>query len=259
MERNVDFVRIIILKPKIVDGKPEPLPQSNVGICRLVMFLSGSNKHRHTTNTYKHSVSPVLESATKFSVPIKKASAVIIKVIRGSRLWQGSYDRLKNATDLKNVEATLGGKSDPYVRVLLNGVIKSGTDAADNAPNGIGLSMYPFTRSENLIKDRSPGTVELKCTDLAREDPENKEYPYASTGRQLCKERVELDKGTPESEPAFVPSLNFKGSEFHEKNELEKAVDKGNHSGDDSDSDVPSGVEESVSSSDEEHHEVLEL
>ncbi|KAG8960235.1 hypothetical protein FRC03_006855 [Tulasnella sp. 419] len=125
MERNVDFVRIIILKPKIVDGKPEPLPQSNVGICRLVMFLSGSNKPRHTTNTYKHSVSPVLESATEFSVPIKNASAVIIKVIRGSRLWQGSYDRLKNATDLKNVEAILGGKSDPYVRVLLNGVIKS--------------------------------------------------------------------------------------------------------------------------------------
>ncbi|KAG8962436.1 hypothetical protein FRC03_004243 [Tulasnella sp. 419] len=353
------------LKPKIVDGKPEPLPESNVGICRLVVhqakeldgsrtfsndvnahvkvFLSGANKPHHITNTYKHSVNPVWESPTEFLVPNKKASTVTIKVIdavdfgkdpmigyltvrlgdllestkqHGTQGWfplsgcksgrlrlsaewkpldmagslqgAGSYVPpigiirlwLKKATDLKNVEAALGGKSDPYVRVLLNGVIKSRTDVVNNnlSPEWDQIIYVPvhslrevmllnIMDYQNLTKDRSLGTVELKVADLAKEDPETKEYPFASTGRQQRKERVELDKGTYkgtlEFEAEFVPSLNLKGLEFHEKNELEKAVDKGNHSssssgGDDSDSDVPSGDEESVSSSDEEHHEVPE-
>lgn len=33
----------------------------------------------------------------------------------------------------RNVEATLGGKSDPYLRVMLNGVVKARTDVVNNS------------------------------------------------------------------------------------------------------------------------------
>ena len=47
------------------------------------------------------------------------------------RLW------LKKATDVKNVEATLGGKSDPYVRVQVNNVTKGRTEVINNNLNPV--------------------------------------------------------------------------------------------------------------------------
>ncbi|KAG8929500.1 hypothetical protein FRC02_005514 [Tulasnella sp. 418] len=250
------------LKPKIVDGKPEPLPESNVGICRLVVhqakeldgsrtfsndvnahvkvFLSGANKPHHITNTYKHSVNPVWESPTEFLVPNKKASTVTIKVI--------------DAVDF--------GK-DPmigYLTVRLGDLLES---TKQHGTQG----WFPLSGCKS---GRLRLSAEWKPLDMAGSLQGAGSYvPPIGIIRlwQQRKERVELDKGTYkgtlEFEAEFVPSLNLKGLEFHEKNELEKAVDKGNHSssssgGDDSDSDVPSGDEESVSSSDEEHHEVPE-
>ena len=43
------------------------------------------------------------------------------------RLW------VQKATDVKNVEASLGGKSDPYVRVLVNNVIEGRTEVVNNS------------------------------------------------------------------------------------------------------------------------------
>lgn len=43
------------------------------------------------------------------------------------RLW------LQRASDVKNVEATLGGKSDPYVRVQVNNVTRGRTDVVNNS------------------------------------------------------------------------------------------------------------------------------
>ena len=40
--------------------------------------------------------------------------------------------RFKRAVDLKNVEALTGGKSDPYVRVLVNGVVVGRTEVVNN-------------------------------------------------------------------------------------------------------------------------------
>lgn len=43
------------------------------------------------------------------------------------RLW------MQKATDVKNVEAALGGKSDPYVRVMVNNVTMGRTEVVNNS------------------------------------------------------------------------------------------------------------------------------
>lgn len=92
-----------VITPAVVDGKPEPLPESNVGICRLTIhqakdldrsrslasdlnpvakvFLSGAKTPHVTTHTAKHTLAPVWEIPTEFLVPNKKRSTVTIKVI----------------------------------------------------------------------------------------------------------------------------------------------------------------------------------
>jgi Ca2+-dependent lipid-binding protein len=83
-----------------------------------------------------------------------------------------------------------------------------------------------------------------------RDDPK---YPFESTGKQDLVERVRLDKndsykGRLYLVAEFIPSLNLKNSAFEsDGNELERAIQN-------EDSDVPSGDEESISSSDEEEN-----
>lgn len=96
-----------VIQPAIVDGKPEPLPESNVGICRLVVhqakeldkrsgdvnpkasvFLSGSKLPHFTTPTYRHTISPVWEAPTEFLVPNKKRSRITLQVCLH---WAVSY------------------------------------------------------------------------------------------------------------------------------------------------------------------------
>lgn len=92
-----------VITPTVVDGKPEPLAETNVGICRLTIhqakdldrshtlssdlnplakvYLSGAKVPHVTTHTIKHTLTPVWEIPTEFLVPNKKRSTVTIKVI----------------------------------------------------------------------------------------------------------------------------------------------------------------------------------
>jgi len=63
------------------------------------------------------------------------------------RLW------LKNATDVKNVEAALGGKSDPYVRVLVNNITQARTEVVNNSTLTVsclsGVACLPLGRPQS--------------------------------------------------------------------------------------------------------------
>lgn len=58
------------------------------------------------------------------------------------RLW------MKKATDVKNVEAALGGKSDPYVRVLVNNVTLARTEVVNNSEYSPNASRHPTEFSQ---------------------------------------------------------------------------------------------------------------
>ncbi|KAG8991094.1 hypothetical protein FRB90_001468, partial [Tulasnella sp. 427] len=353
-----------VIKPAVVDGKPEPLPESNVGVCRLIVhqakdldksrtlssdlnplakvYLSNSKTPQIATHTAKHTLAPVWEIPTEFLVPNKKRSTVTIKVIderdflkdpvigymtarlddlltatqkkgrencwwplsgcssgrvRISAEWKplnmagslqgaGTYTSpigivrlwIKRAKDVKNVESTLGGKSDPYIRVMLNGVIKSRTDIVNNNLNPefdqiIYVPVHHLRETlvleamdyQNIGKDRSLGSVELKLSDLAIANRDNHDFPYTSNGKIERNSPIFLGKGVPkgnlEFEAEFVPSLNIKGIEFDQRNELEKAVEEdarqSGAQGDAGGDDVAS-ADGSVSSSDEEYEKVPE-
>lgn len=91
-----------VIVPSIVDGKPEPVPDSNVGICRLTIhqakdldktrtisddinplakvFIGNSKTPQLVTPTYKHTLNPVWESSTEYLVSSKKHSQISVKV-----------------------------------------------------------------------------------------------------------------------------------------------------------------------------------
>ncbi|EEB96485.1 hypothetical protein MPER_04373, partial [Moniliophthora perniciosa FA553] len=144
------------------------------------------------------------------------------------RLW------LDRATDVKNVEATLGGKSDPYVRVQVANVTKGRTEVVNNNLNPVWdqivyVPVHSLKESlflecmdyQHLTRDRSLGSVELKVSDLAVEDKENASYPYKSTGVRNTQDPIRLDrgnvfKGQLHYTAEFVPALNLRGVKFKE-------------------------------------------
>ncbi|CCA70918.1 related to TCB3-protein localized to membranes, bud-enriched [Serendipita indica DSM 11827] len=91
-----------VLKPAIVDGKPEPLPETNVGIVRIVLhqakeldpskntiskdinafaklFVNG--QYIHATDVGKHTLRPVWESPKEFLCSDREECIITIKVI----------------------------------------------------------------------------------------------------------------------------------------------------------------------------------
>ena len=97
---DVSYFPVIV--PAVVDGKPEPLPETSVGIVRLTihqakeldktksvtgdlnpvakLYLSGAKDPHFTTATYRHTLSPIWEASTEFLVPNKKKSLITVKV-----------------------------------------------------------------------------------------------------------------------------------------------------------------------------------
>lgn len=139
------------------------------------------------------------------------------------RIW------LKKAVDVKNVESKMGGKSDPYVRVLLNNKVMARTEVINNNldPEWDSIVYVPVHRLgerlllevmdyQNLTKDRSLGTVELKVSDyVVKGDPSDSE-PYVSTGSQDRFEHIQLGrgqgtKGTLHYTASFSPAIALKG------------------------------------------------
>ncbi|KAG2155499.1 C2 domain-containing protein [Suillus clintonianus] len=181
------------------------------------------------------------------------------------RLW------LQKATDVKNVEATLGGKSDPYVRVLVNNVTLGRTEVINNNLNPewdqiIYIPVHSLRESmlmevmdyQHLTKDRSLGSVELHVSDLARESSADSQYRYESTGDREVAEPIKIDgntsKGHLHFRAEFVSALNLKHVHFDaDENEIQKAAHKEVQHNHENDS---SGTSNSSSSNEEEDRHV---
>ncbi|PCH33337.1 tricalbin [Wolfiporia cocos MD-104 SS10] len=156
------------------------------------------------------------------------------------RLW------LQRATDVKNVEAALGGKSDPYVRVQINNVTQGRTEVINNNLNPewdqiIYIPVHSLKETmmlecmdyQHLTKDRSLGYVELKVSDLAQ-PAAGGEFLHVSTGKKIAEEPIRLEKGTFKGklhfEAEFVPAVPVKGVGFDSgPNAIERAAE---HEGD---------------------------
>ncbi|KAG1783596.1 C2 domain-containing protein [Suillus placidus] len=154
------------------------------------------------------------------------------------RLW------LRKATDVKNVEAALGGKSDPYVRVLVNNVTLGRTEVINNNLNPewdqiIYIPVHSLRESmfmevmdyQHLTKDRSLGSVELRVSDIARESPADAQHRYEPTGTKEVAEPIQIDgnsyKGQLHYRAEFVSALNLKHAYFDAgENEIQKAAQK---------------------------------
>jgi Ca2+-dependent lipid-binding protein len=218
--------------------------------------LSGcrSGRVRLTAEWKPLNMAGSLHGADKYTAPI----GVV-------RLW------LQKAVDVKNVEAALGGKSDPYVRVQVAGETRGRTEVVNNnlSPEWDQIIYVPIHSLrehlflecmdyQHLTKDRSLGFVEVNMGDLAQEstDPE---YPYASLGKKTAQESLQLAKGGGlkgklHYVAEFIPALALAGVRFDGvKNEVQRAVEEGqgdsdggvvkdDTSTDDDDNDVPKGV-----------------
>ncbi|KAF9229629.1 tricalbin [Gyrodon lividus] len=154
------------------------------------------------------------------------------------RLW------LQKATDVKNVEAALGGKSDPYVRVLVNNVVQGRTEVINNNLNPVWdqiiyIPVHSLRESmfmevmdyQNLTKDRSLGSVELHVSDLARESSANPQFRFESTTKKEAADPIKLDgshtyKGQLHYVAEFVPTLALKHVHFDAReNEIQQAAE----------------------------------
>ncbi|KJA26087.1 hypothetical protein HYPSUDRAFT_133560, partial [Hypholoma sublateritium FD-334 SS-4] len=142
---------------------------------------------------------------------------------------------LDKAVDVKNVEATLGGKSDPYIRVQVQNVTKGRTEVVNNNLNPVWdqiiyIPVHSLKENmllecmdyQNLTKDRSLGSVELHVSELACESSEDPRYLYASTGLKAKADPLRQDKGggnkgTLYYMAEFIPSLNIKWEKFEEQ------------------------------------------
>ncbi|TFK25271.1 hypothetical protein FA15DRAFT_668641 [Coprinopsis marcescibilis] len=136
------------------------------------------------------------------------------------RIW------IQKATNVKNLES-LGGKSDPYVRVLNRNAVKGKTAVVDNNLNPVWdeilyVPVHSLRESvmlecmdhEVITKDRPLGCVDLRVSDLARKTG-NPKAPFASTGpRKAADPLVFLEKkkattGVLHYEATFIPADNF--------------------------------------------------
>ncbi|KAG8734045.1 hypothetical protein FRC12_018670, partial [Ceratobasidium sp. 428] len=181
------------------------------------------------------------------------------------RLW------IKRAKDVKNVEASLGGKSDPYVRVMLNAVTMARTEVKNNNLNPewdqiVYVPVHHLRETlylecmdyQHLTKHRSLGFVELPVATLA-EPREDERMPFAGTGIRDVADPIRLDKGLVKGElhysAEFIPAIALRGVSFSGGDDIQRAIEraKGGH---EDESDVASGDESSVSSSDEELQKV---
>ncbi|KAK0198528.1 C2 domain-containing protein [Armillaria mellea] len=157
------------------------------------------------------------------------------------RLW------LDRATDVKNVEAALGGKSDPYTRVQVNNVTMGRTEVVNNNLNPV------WDQIVYITEDRSLGSVELRVSELVKDSDDNI-YPFQSTGVKTATDPLRLDgantfKGNLHYTAEFIPAMKLKGIKFEgHSNEINQAV----AADDDSGSGAVSDSASSISSSDEE-------
>lgn len=331
-----------VIKPVIVDGKPEPIPETSVGVARIVLHqakeldpsknaiskdldpfikLFANGEFIHSTPVSKHTLTPVWESAKEFLCADKANCTIGIKVIdnrdflkdpvigfvniklddlleakgagkdwlplsgcisgriRVTAEWKpldmaGSLHGaakyvppigvvrmlMKKAVDVKNVEGGLGGKSDPYVRVLINNTIMARTEVINNNLSPVwDQYMYIPVHSlretlylecmdyQHLTRDRTLGYVELDVSKLAAmSSTGDKEYPFESLGVQEMVERIKVDdihKGELYFTAEFVPAFHLAGVSFSGPgNPLEHIFEEDRPEDKDTDQEVPTDL-----------------
>ncbi|KAF8342603.1 tricalbin [Cantharellus anzutake] len=333
----------VLTPAKGPDGQLEPVPETSVGIVRLILhqakeldlskaltrdlnpFAKVLLHHQliHKTPTFRHTASPVWESAAEFLVSDRSSCVIAVKIaderdmlkdpvigflsvrlddllkakeqqrdwfplsgcktgkLRMSAEWKplamaGSVQGaaaytppigvvrlwIKEASDVKNVEAALGGKSDPYIRVQMNGITLARTEVINNNlnPKWDAIVYVPVHALsdvmvleamdyQNLTKDRTLGYCELAVKDLAKQNAEDMKYPFAPIAKLEREASIRLQgntfKGKLHYAAEFVPALNLAGTTFPAAGtELDDSAPR-----DGSGEDIASGDE---SSSDEE-------
>ncbi|THW55082.1 tricalbin [Aureobasidium pullulans] len=139
----------------------------------------------------------------------------------------------QNARDLRNLETL--GKSDPYIRVMLSGVIKARTVTWKNNlnPDFDEVLYIPVhsTREklslevmdeEKIGKDRLLGMIELPVSDYAQQD-ESGEYRVDDTKKALSQSLRLGATGSPKGmlnyTASFFPTLNVVDPEDEEKDD----------------------------------------
>ncbi|WFD33903.1 hypothetical protein MCUN1_000729 [Malassezia cuniculi] len=150
---------------------------------------------------------------------------------------------IRGAEDVKNVEALMGGKSDPYALLRVNNVRVSGTtvvpDELDPVWNQVIYApVHSINQSitlevmdyQNSSADRSLGACEVRISELAEENVENRIVPYIGNGRRAhsepLKQRSGQTKGTIDFEVEFLPAMNIQGSDFAEENREREASER---------------------------------
>jgi Ca2+-dependent lipid-binding protein len=166
---------------------------------------------------------------------------------------------LEKAVDVKNVEAALGGKSDPYVRVQVQNTTKGRTEVVNNNLNPVWDQIIYIPVSslretlmlecmdyQHLTRDRSLGSVELELSSLAApsDDPR---FPFQSKGMKTAADPLRLDKGnatkgTLHYKASFIPALAIKGVKFdHAHNTRTQTAQRDKENGDDQASSTSDG------------------
>ncbi|KAI1797561.1 tricalbin [Ganoderma leucocontextum] len=155
------------------------------------------------------------------------------------RLW------LQRARDVKNVEATLGGKSDPYVRVQINNTTEGRTEVVNNNLNPewdqiIYIPVHSLKETmllecmdyQHLTKDRSLGYTELKVSDLAKPiEGGNGEFLYESNGVKEAEDPIKIGnnsfKGRLIYSAQFIPAYALRGIRFDSSpNQIQQAAER---------------------------------
>lgn len=147
----------------------------------------------------------------------------------------------QSAKELRNLESI--GKSDPYVRVMLNGYMKARTVTFENDLNpewdevlyvpvhsAKEKLMLEVMDQENMGKDRSLGAIELDLKEFITEDSEGLYQVHAE--KRLRSEGLLLGhKGTPKGTlnytAAFYPCMNLADPEEEEAEAKERAIENG--------------------------------
>ncbi|KAM0750754.1 tricalbin [Meredithblackwellia eburnea MCA 4105] len=137
----------------------------------------------------------------------------------------------KRGIDLRNVELT--GASDPYGRILANGIVVARTLIMNNNLNPewdeiVYIQVHNPKDSyvlevmdyQHMGKDRTLGSAKLNVAELIEEGEDKRLKPWIGTGKKSQRLSLSIDrkgpKGTVELELEFFPCAHLKNMSFKE-------------------------------------------
>ncbi|KAG5353458.1 hypothetical protein C0989_006615 [Termitomyces sp. Mn162] len=248
--------------PVLEAAEGEQLPETSVGIVRLTLhqakdldaskslsgdlnpmakvFLGDTKKHSHATPAFKHTNSPVWESAHEFLCADKASSVVTIKVIDDRDFLKDpviGYMSIKLTDLLASMGEAgrdwfpLSGCKSGKIRISAEWKPLSMAGSLHGAeqytpPIGVvRLLLDKATDVKNVEatlggKDRSLGTVDLHVNDLAKQS-QDFQYPFESTGPKVGSDRIRLPgnayKGILHYHAVFIPALALNGVSFDKR------------------------------------------